>query len=120
MTEKVRSQLLYYINLIGEKYQKIGTVSVKADLSSSIQSILSVPVSELGKLMSEVDYSILPFIYSQIYTKNCQVQIVGVIELQFPSLETPWYTDVTFFPGHRLLDIDYILSVVGNVIGPVE
>ncbi|KAK3609034.1 hypothetical protein CHS0354_020699 [Potamilus streckersoni] len=107
-TEKVRSQLRSYINLVREKYETIGTVSIKADLLSSIQSILSVSVSELGKLMSTVDYIIIPITYSQSHAQYCQVKAVSVIKLQVPALEPTCYTDIAFFPGDRLLAVDYV------------
>ncbi|KAK3600565.1 hypothetical protein CHS0354_003502 [Potamilus streckersoni] len=104
MMEKVRSQLLYYINLVGEKYEKIETVSVKMEMSSTIKSILSTPFLEFGKVVSSRGYDTIPFKCPFSQRNNCQV--VGVFEVQVSTLKPPRYTDVTFLPDDRLMLID--------------
>ncbi|KAK3600566.1 hypothetical protein CHS0354_003503 [Potamilus streckersoni] len=102
--EKIRSQLLYYMNRVGEKYETIETVTITAELSSTIQSILSMSLPEFGKHVSSRGYNIIPF--KGPFSQRNNFKVVGVFNVEAPTVKPPRYTDVTFLPDDRLLLVD--------------
>ncbi|KAK3609435.1 hypothetical protein CHS0354_001366 [Potamilus streckersoni] len=108
MTETMMSQLYFYCNLVGEKYEKTNKLAVTVQFSPTIQSILSISLSELGKVVTTTSSNTLPLPCSQRPTKDCQLERVDVIDLKLPTVKgAQWYTGVTFLPGERVIIADY-------------
>ncbi|KAL3891403.1 hypothetical protein ACJMK2_003665 [Sinanodonta woodiana] len=107
MVEKMKSQLNSYCNLVEEKYEKTDTITVEVQFSSTLQSILSDSLSELGKVVTTTSSITLPLRCSQRPTRECKVERVDVIDLKVPTEDTPWYTGLTILPGDRVMLADY-------------
>ncbi|KAK3604074.1 hypothetical protein CHS0354_014380 [Potamilus streckersoni] len=105
MAEKMKSQLHSYCNLIGEKYVKIGTITLEVQFAHPIESILSL--TELGNVVTTTSFSTLPLTCSQRKTKDCQVERVDIINLKVPKVNASCYTGITFLPGDRVMLADY-------------
>ncbi|KAL3890807.1 hypothetical protein ACJMK2_003084 [Sinanodonta woodiana] len=107
MMEKMKSHLHSYCTLVEEKYKKIDTITVEVQFSSTIQSILSDSLSELGKVVTTTSSITLPLRCSLRSTKEPTAERVDVIDLKVPTDHPPWYSSLTFLPGDRLMLDDY-------------
>ncbi|KAK3609436.1 hypothetical protein CHS0354_001367 [Potamilus streckersoni] len=107
MLEKMRSQLQSYYNLIGDKYEKTDTITLEVKFAPQIQSILTVSLSDLGKVVTTARSNTLPLICLRRPTKVCHVESFGVIDLKLTTGNSPWYTGVTFLPGDRVMLADF-------------
>ncbi|KAK3609438.1 hypothetical protein CHS0354_001369 [Potamilus streckersoni] len=107
MLEKMRSQLQSYCNLIGEKYEKTDTIILEMEFAPLIQSILTVSLSELGKVVTTARSNTLPLTCLQRPTKVCHVESFDVIDLKLPIGNSPLYTGVTFLHGDRVMLADH-------------
>ncbi|KAK3609029.1 hypothetical protein CHS0354_020692 [Potamilus streckersoni] len=102
MEEKMKSQLHFYCNLVGEKYERTETTTLEVEFSLRIHSMLSLSLSELGKVATTTSTNTLPLTCFQ-HKKKCQVQKLDVIDLQVPTGNTLQCYDVTFLPGDRVM-----------------
>ncbi|KAL3891414.1 hypothetical protein ACJMK2_003676 [Sinanodonta woodiana] len=107
MAEKMTSQLHSYYNLVGEKYEKTETIRFEVQIASPIKSVLSLSLSELGKVVATTSSNTLPLLCSSRPLKDCDVEKVDVIDLKVPTGNTPCYSGVTFLPGDRVMLADY-------------
>ncbi|KAL3891411.1 hypothetical protein ACJMK2_003673 [Sinanodonta woodiana] len=107
MAEKMTSQLHSYYNLVGEKYEKTETIRFEVQIASPIKSILSLSLSELGKVLATTSSNTLPLICSSRPLKDCHVEKVDVIDLKVPTTgNLPFYSGVTFLHGDRVMLAD--------------
>ncbi|KAL3891437.1 hypothetical protein ACJMK2_003700 [Sinanodonta woodiana] len=107
MVEKMTSQLHSYYNLVGEKYEKTETIRFEVQLASPIKSILSLSLSELGKVVATTSSNTLPLICSSRSRKDCHVKNVNVIELKNSTIGmSPLFSGVAFLPGDRVMLAD--------------
>ncbi|KAL3891450.1 hypothetical protein ACJMK2_003712 [Sinanodonta woodiana] len=107
MAEKMKSQLHTYYNLVGEKYEKINKITFEVQIASPIKSLLSLSLSELGKVVATTSSNTLSLICSMRPLKDFHVEKVDEIDLKVPTGNTPWYSGVTFLPGDRVMLADY-------------
>ncbi|KAL3891423.1 hypothetical protein ACJMK2_003685 [Sinanodonta woodiana] len=107
MTEKMNSQLHSYYNQVGEKYEKTETVRFKVQIAFPIKSIVSLSLSELGKVVATTSSNTLPLRCSSRSMKDFHVKKFDEIFLKVPTTGyTPFYYGVTFLPGDRVMLAD--------------
>ncbi|KAL3891328.1 hypothetical protein ACJMK2_003590 [Sinanodonta woodiana] len=107
MAKTMRSQLHFYCTLVGKKYEKTNTLTVTVQFSPMIQSILSISVSDLGKVVTTTRSNTLPLTCSQRPTKDHQIEKVDVIDLKVHSGMTSLFSGVMFLPGDRVMLAEY-------------
>ncbi|KAL3891412.1 hypothetical protein ACJMK2_003674 [Sinanodonta woodiana] len=107
MAEKMTSQLHSYYNLVGEKYEKTETIRFEVQIASPIKSILSLSLSELGKVVATTSSNTVSLIHSSRPLKDCHVEKVDVIDFKVPTTGyAPYYSGVTFLHGDRVMLAD--------------
>ncbi|KAL3891422.1 hypothetical protein ACJMK2_003684 [Sinanodonta woodiana] len=108
MTEKMKSQLHSYYNLVGEKYEKTHKITLEVQLASPIKSILSLSLPELGKVVATTSPNTLSLICSSRPSKYFNVKNVDVIDPNVPTTsKILFYSGVTFLPGDRVMLADF-------------
>ncbi|KAL3891405.1 hypothetical protein ACJMK2_003667 [Sinanodonta woodiana] len=105
MAEKMMSQLYSYYNLVREKYEKTDIIAFEVQLASPIKSMLSLSLSELGKVVATTRSNTLSLTCSLRPMKDCHVEKV---DPKLPTTGTsPMFSGVTFLPGDRLMLADF-------------
>ncbi|KAL3891385.1 hypothetical protein ACJMK2_003647 [Sinanodonta woodiana] len=108
MGEKMKLQLDSYCNLVGEKYEKTETIRFEVQLAPSIKSMLSLSLSELGKVTTRSIFNTIPLGCLRRPMKDCRVERVDVVDLKVPnSAYKPYFSGVTVLPGDRVMLADH-------------
>ncbi|KAK3604071.1 hypothetical protein CHS0354_014377 [Potamilus streckersoni] len=110
MSEKMSWQLESYWNLVGEKYEKTDTVLLEVKFAHPIQSLLSLTLSEFGKVVTTASSNTLTCSW-----RPRKLETVDVIDVNDPTVESQFantgpYTGVTFLPGDKVVLADYYKS----------
>ncbi|KAL3888705.1 hypothetical protein ACJMK2_001068 [Sinanodonta woodiana] len=92
--EKVTSHLEAYYKQVREKYERIDLTTVTLTLASQVESMLSMPSSDYGKL-----------VISKSSTKLCMKE-AHLRKIKLGEHDS-WITGVTSLPGNRLILADY-------------
>ncbi|KAL3888251.1 hypothetical protein ACJMK2_000622 [Sinanodonta woodiana] len=103
--EKIKSQLPLYYSQVREKYDRTDILTVQVNFTPMIESILSLPSSDIGKLVS-MSSSTLSIPGLRKATKECQVEKVETFDVTICE-GTPHYTGVTILPRDRVMLVDY-------------
>ncbi|KAK3604073.1 hypothetical protein CHS0354_014379 [Potamilus streckersoni] len=106
MSEKMSWQLQSYCNLVGEKYEKTDTVLLQVKFAPPIQSLLSLTLSALGKVVTTASSNTMTCSWKP--RKFTQVEVISLKYLTFDRQFERRYIGVTCLPGDRVMLADYI------------
>ncbi|KAL3888698.1 hypothetical protein ACJMK2_001062 [Sinanodonta woodiana] len=106
MTEKMTSQLSFYYTQIRGKFDSTDTVNLQLEFAPLVESILSQPLGDIGKLVTIKCANSIPLLGLQKPTKVCQVEKADVIKVQVLDGTKPFYTGITILSGNRVMLAD--------------
>ncbi|KAL3864939.1 hypothetical protein ACJMK2_006582 [Sinanodonta woodiana] len=104
VTDKTKSQLTSYSELIREKFEKINKITLQLDVDPLLQSLME---GKFAKLVTKSEYQDFTLTTMKKLRKQCPLLVTGVFEVKGPVEKYQYYTDLVCLPEDQVMLIDY-------------
>ncbi|KAK3610059.1 hypothetical protein CHS0354_032144 [Potamilus streckersoni] len=104
VTIKTKKQLQCYSDQIREKFERVDYIRIRLELDSNIKAVLSKDAGGLVKLVCEEEAKAVIYTSLAIPLQTTNMELSGVIDVQFPSDRNPSYVGIIQLPvGYIIL-----------------
>ncbi|KAL3887968.1 hypothetical protein ACJMK2_000353 [Sinanodonta woodiana] len=122
MTEKIKSQLVSYLDQIQERYMKTETTTALLEINPQVQLFLSISPDSVAKITSKRELQRIPSKVIKKTFRNFRIQMERTIELTVKDRLHPAYRGITYlYSGHLLLadESNKILHLLDSTYNPI-
>ncbi|KAL3887967.1 hypothetical protein ACJMK2_000352 [Sinanodonta woodiana] len=104
MTEKMKSQLVSYLDQIQERYTKTETTTILLEMNPKVQVLLSTCPDSLAKIISKRELQRLDYTVIKKPFRKSLIQTDRTIDIKVDDFLQPHYYGITYcFSGHLML-----------------
>ncbi|KAK3598716.1 hypothetical protein CHS0354_003277 [Potamilus streckersoni] len=107
MSQRMTLQLSSYYTRIRTKYDKTKMVSIQLEVTSLMDSLISLPLHDVCKLVSETSSESLPIPSLWKPAKDCQVVKADVVDITISGGKIPFYNGIAALPDGKKILVDY-------------